>query len=107
MVQPPRTRWPLRSMGAARGVHRRAALVLSNGALMQRVFSGVRVIELAEWLYVPQAGSLFSDWGAEVIKIEHPVRGDGYRGLSSAGTATNHAGVNAAMELANRGKKSF
>jgi crotonobetainyl-CoA:carnitine CoA-transferase CaiB-like acyl-CoA transferase len=74
---------------------------------MQQVFAGVRVIELAEWLFVPQTGSLLADWGAEVIKVEHPVRGDGYRGLSSAGTAVNHAGVNAAMELANRGKKSF
>ena len=100
-------RRPLRSMGATRGVRRRASLVLSNGALMQPVFSGVHVIELAEWLFVPQAGSLFADWGADVIKIEHPIRGDGYQGLSSAGTAVNHAGVNAAMELANRGKRSI
>jgi crotonobetainyl-CoA:carnitine CoA-transferase CaiB-like acyl-CoA transferase len=74
---------------------------------MDMVFSGVRVVELAEWLFVPQTGSLLADWGADVIKIEHPVRGDGYRGLSSAGTAVNHAGVNAAMELANRGTRSF
>jgi crotonobetainyl-CoA:carnitine CoA-transferase CaiB-like acyl-CoA transferase len=71
------------------------------------VFEGVRVIELAEWLFVPAAGSLLADWGADVIKIEHPVRGDAYRGLHSQGTAPNPSGVNEAMELANRGKRSF
>ena len=45
------------------------------------VFGGVRVVELAQWVFVPVAGALLADWGAEVLKVEHPQGGDGYRGL--------------------------
>jgi crotonobetainyl-CoA:carnitine CoA-transferase CaiB-like acyl-CoA transferase len=34
------------------------------------VFGGVRVVELVEWVFVPVAGALLADWGAEVVKIE-------------------------------------
>ena len=68
------------------------------------VFGGVRVVELAQWVFVPVAGTLLADWGAEVIKVENPQGGDGYRGLALPGaTATS---VNYAMEMANRNKKS-
>lgn len=70
------------------------------------VFHGVRVVEVAEWVFVPVAGGMLADWGADVIKIEHPVRGDGYRGLVSAGINTGGA-VNQNWELANRGKRSL
>ena len=69
------------------------------------VFHGVRVVEVAEWVFVPVAGGMLADWGADVIKIEHPVRGDGYRGLVSTGLASGGA-VNQSWELANRGKRS-
>ena len=49
------------------------------------VFDGVRVVELAQFLFVPVAGALLADWGADVVKIQHPVSGDGYRGLVSQG----------------------
>ena len=72
------------------------------------LFRGVRVVELAEWVFVPVTGVLLADWGAEVIKIEHPVRGDGYRSLVSAGMhSIDASGVNQAVELANRGKRSI
>jgi crotonobetainyl-CoA:carnitine CoA-transferase CaiB-like acyl-CoA transferase len=70
------------------------------------VFHGVRVVEVAEWVFVPVAGGMLADWGADVIKIEHPVRGDGYRGLVSTGLNTGGA-VNQNWELANRGKRSL
>jgi crotonobetainyl-CoA:carnitine CoA-transferase CaiB-like acyl-CoA transferase len=47
--------------------------------------AGVRVIEVAEWVFVPTVGAMLADWGADVIKVEHPVRGDGFRGLDSRG----------------------
>ena len=72
---------------------------------MTGVFDGVRVVELAEWVFVPVAGALLADWGADVVKIEHPVRGDGYRGLMSAGLSSGGQ-VNQSWELANRGKRS-
>ena len=52
------------------------------------VFGGVRVVELAQWVFVPVAGALMADWGAEVIKVEHPQGGDGYRGLVLPGAGS-------------------
>jgi len=51
---------------------------------MPGVLDGVRVIELATWGFIPSAGVALADWGAEVIKIEHPAHGDPMRGLVSA-----------------------
>jgi len=81
---------------------------MSTDGLSAPVFDGVRVVELAQFVFVPVAGALLADWGAAVIKIEHPVTGDGYRGLASQGiTQTSDSGVNQSMELANRGKRSI
>jgi crotonobetainyl-CoA:carnitine CoA-transferase CaiB-like acyl-CoA transferase len=71
------------------------------------VFSGVRIVELAQFVFVPAAGALLADWGADVIKIEHPVMGDGYRALVSQGIIrTSSTGINQNMEMHNRGKRS-
>ena len=43
---------------------------------------GVRVVEVASWTFVPSAGAVLVDQGAEVIKIEHPETGDPQRGSS-------------------------
>lgn len=51
---------------------------------MPGVLDGVRVVELATWGFIPSAGVVLADWGAEVIKVEHPVHGDPMRGLVSA-----------------------
>ncbi len=40
---------------------------------MSGVLSGVRVVELASWTYVPAAGVALADWGADVIKVESIV----------------------------------
>ena len=53
---------------------------------MTDVLRGVRILEVAEHTFVPAASALLSDWGAEVIKIEHVERGDAMRGLASIGT---------------------
>lgn len=69
-------------------------------------FSGVRVVELAQWVFVPVAGALLADWGADVVRIEHPD-GDPYRALSTQGIGADSTGVNLSMALANRGKRSL
>ncbi len=71
------------------------------------IFSGIRVVELAQWVFVPVAGALMADWGAEVIHVEPPGTGDGYRGLVSQGILHSAGGLNQSMELANRGKRSI
>ena len=45
------------------------------------IFSGVRVLELAQYVFVPGAGVLLADQGAEVIKVESTGTGDPYRTL--------------------------
>ena len=52
---------------------------------MTQVMEGVRVLEVAQFTFVPAAGGLLADWGADVIKIEHPVRGDLQRGFLNVG----------------------
>jgi crotonobetainyl-CoA:carnitine CoA-transferase CaiB-like acyl-CoA transferase len=69
-------------------------------------FTGVRVVELAQWVFVPVAGALLADWGADVLHIEPPT-GDPYRGLATQGIGTDSGGVNLSMALANRGKRSM
>jgi crotonobetainyl-CoA:carnitine CoA-transferase CaiB-like acyl-CoA transferase len=68
-------------------------------------FDGVRVVELAQWVFVPVAGALLADWGADVIRVER-LDGDPYRGLATQGIGTDRDGVNLSMALANRGKRS-
>lgn len=69
---------------------------------------GVRVLEAAQFTYTPAAGAVLADWGADVIKIEHPVTGDGYRALVSQGIIkSSSTGVNQNMEMHNRGKRSI
>ncbi|AFC53564.1 MULTISPECIES: CaiB/BaiF CoA transferase family protein [Mycobacterium avium complex (MAC)] len=69
-------------------------------------FHGLRVVELAQWVFVPVAGALLADWGADVIRIER-LEGDPYRGLATQGIGTDRDGVNLSMALANRGKRSI
>jgi crotonobetainyl-CoA:carnitine CoA-transferase CaiB-like acyl-CoA transferase len=67
-------------------------------------FDGVRVVELAQWVFVPVAGALLADWGADVIRIERR-EGDPYRGLATQGIGTDAGPVNLSVALANRGKR--
>src|ERR1041384_8332794 len=75
-------------------------------ANMTQVMSGVRILEVAQFTFVPAAGGLLADWGAEVIKIEHPVRGDLQRGFLNIGGMKINPERNPMMEHPNRGKRS-
>jgi crotonobetainyl-CoA:carnitine CoA-transferase CaiB-like acyl-CoA transferase len=71
------------------------------------ILNGIRVVELAAWTFVPAAGAVLADWGADVIKVEHPETGDPQRGLISSGIVTAAGGVNHFIEQPNRGKRSI
>ncbi len=73
---------------------------------MSGVLDGVRVIEVAQWWFVPAAGAILADWGADVIKVEHPVSGDPQRGLVTSGLIPATGDVNFMVEQPNRGKRS-
>src|SRR5438132_9883706 len=77
---------------------------------MNRPLEGVRVIELAAWTFVPAAGAVLAEWGADVIKIEHPEGGDPQRGLVAGGLVPGGGGadaVNHMMEQPNHNKRSI
>src|SRR5436309_13506004 len=73
---------------------------------MSGVLHGVRVVEVAQWWFVPAAGAVLADWGADVVKIEHPTSGDPQRGLVTSGLVPPTGGVNFMVEQPNRGKRS-
>ena len=73
---------------------------------MTQVMKGVRVLEVAQFTFVPAAGAILADWGADVIKIEHPVRGDTQRGFLNMGGVTLDPLRHTLVEHPNRGKRS-
>lgn len=73
---------------------------------MTKVLEGVRILEVAQFTFVPAAGAVLADWGADVIKIEHPVRGDTQRGFVNVAGVKVDPNRNTLMEHPNRGKRS-
>ncbi|MDT5174926.1 MAG: hypothetical protein QOG37_2177 [Mycobacterium sp.] len=75
---------------------------------MIRPMAGVRVLEVAQFTFVPAAGAVLADWGADVIKVEHAETGDAQRGLSAVMDMPVGSGSFAPlMEHPNRGKRSI
>jgi crotonobetainyl-CoA:carnitine CoA-transferase CaiB-like acyl-CoA transferase len=68
---------------------------------------GIRVLEVAQFTYVPSAGAVLADWGADVIKVEHAQTGDAQRGLRVGGASTSSGSFAPIMDHANRAKRSI
>jgi crotonobetainyl-CoA:carnitine CoA-transferase CaiB-like acyl-CoA transferase len=69
---------------------------------------GIRVMETASVYAGPMAGRLLADWGAGVVHIEHPVRGDIARSESAKRVGKAIVGdVNYRLENFNRGKRGM
>lgn len=62
---------------------------------------GVSVLEMANVISGPYAGMLLADFGAEVVKVEMPGRGDIFRAWAGDGDA-----IRASFAAFNRNKKS-
>jgi len=73
---------------------------------MTKVLEGIRILEVAQFTFVPAAGAVLADWGADVIKIEHPLRGDTQRGFVNVAGVKVDPNRNTLMEHPNRGKRS-
>jgi crotonobetainyl-CoA:carnitine CoA-transferase CaiB-like acyl-CoA transferase len=74
---------------------------------MTKIMKGIRVIEVAQYVFVPATGAVLADWGADVIKVEHAVRGDTQRGMRFIAGLAFDAAVNPMIEHPNRGKRSI
>jgi crotonobetainyl-CoA:carnitine CoA-transferase CaiB-like acyl-CoA transferase len=68
---------------------------------------GYRVIELAQWVFVPSATAILAELGADVIRIEHPVQGDPYRALTTSGYGNSGGLLHARSAQVNHGKRSI
>ncbi len=72
---------------------------------MEKPLAGIRVLDLSRILAGPWCSQHLADMGAEVIKVEHPERGDDTRGWGPPYLDGTHE---AAYYLsANRGKRSI
>src|SRR5258707_9547359 len=77
---------------------------------MYHPMKGVRVLEVAQFTFVPAAAGVLADWGAEVIKVEHAVTGDAQGGLIrllGLDVGSNGSSFFPIMEGPNRGKRSI
>ncbi|MDP2703418.1 MAG: CoA transferase [Candidatus Rokubacteria bacterium] len=63
--------------------------------------SGIRVADISNFLAAPMASMYLGDYGAEVVKVEHPSRGDEMRFWGE-----NKKGVGLYYKVINRNKKS-
>ncbi len=65
--------------------------------------TGVRVIDVGNFLAGPYAASILGEFGAEVLKVEHPIAGDPMRRF---GTPTNRADATLKWLSEGRNRKS-
>lgn len=73
---------------------------------MTKPFSGVRVVEVAAWTFVPASAAILADLGADVIKVEAPG-GDPQRALRNRLRSEDSEAPNPFLEIPNRGKRSI
>jgi crotonobetainyl-CoA:carnitine CoA-transferase CaiB-like acyl-CoA transferase len=74
---------------------------------MHQPMKGVKMVEVAQFTFTPAAGAVLTDWGADVIKIEHAVMGDAQRGLRLGTGGVAEGSFQPLMEHPNRGKRSI
>ncbi len=74
---------------------------------MNRALDDITVVEYAEMVSGPMCGKMFSDMGANVIKIERPKTGDPARGHSPFPGDVPHREKSGLYLFLNTGKKSI
>lgn len=77
---------------------------------MPPALKGIKVVDLSQVAAVPMAARHLADFGADVIHIEHPLRGDSWRYYQAGiggGTAGPPSHINYNWEIYNRNKRSM
>jgi crotonobetainyl-CoA:carnitine CoA-transferase CaiB-like acyl-CoA transferase len=74
---------------------------------MYDILKGVRVLEVSMYAFVPSAGAVLADWGADVVKVVHPEYADPMASPKAiANLPDKDVGVAFMWEILNRGKRS-
>ena len=73
---------------------------------MTNPLDGVRVVELGTFVVAPSCAAALADWGADVVKIEHPSAGDPARYVAAWGVPALVDDVGYIFEFSNRSKRS-
>ena len=71
------------------------------------MLEGIKVVEVDNWGFAPSAGTVLADWGADVIKVEPPGRGDPLRGIFGTVSFGQGDMANFLHEQWNRNKRSI
>ena len=77
---------------------------------MAQALEGLRVIDASQVAAVPMCARFLADFGADVIHVEHPQRGDFFRSYQAGigkGTAGPSSSINYVWENYNRNKRSM
>jgi crotonobetainyl-CoA:carnitine CoA-transferase CaiB-like acyl-CoA transferase len=74
--------------------------------MSEYLFSGLKVLDVGTWVAGPVAATILADYGADVIKVEIPGAGDGYRILSGV-PATPDADSEYMWQMDARNKRSL
>ncbi|GIK55678.1 MAG: CoA transferase [Chloroflexi bacterium] len=72
-----------------------------------KALQGIRILDLTHMLSGPYAGMMLADLGAETIKVEPPVTGEGTRRLLEHDSQNSLHGFGAYFLTLNRNKKSI
>ncbi|KAK5017787.1 hypothetical protein LTR60_001785 [Cryomyces antarcticus] len=111
LIRASRTHKPLN--GISRPIYRQLATAAGAAETATLPLAGIRVLDMTRVLAGPYCTQILGDLGAEVIKIEHPVRGDDTRAWGPPyakhikGDHTDGPGESAYFLSVNRNKKSL
>jgi crotonobetainyl-CoA:carnitine CoA-transferase CaiB-like acyl-CoA transferase len=70
------------------------------------LFEGLKVLDVGSWIAGPVAATMLADRGAQVLKVEMPVMGDGYRNYALL-PFTPNADTNYTWAMDARNKRSL
>jgi len=75
--------------------------------MSEAILGGIKVVELATFIAGPATGVILADFGADVVKIEPPLRPDPYRGGHLRGSDTPKSEYPYGYIVDNRNKKGI
>jgi crotonobetainyl-CoA:carnitine CoA-transferase CaiB-like acyl-CoA transferase len=75
---------------------------------MYDALEGIRVLEVSMYAFVPSAGAVLADWGADVIRVVHPEYGDPLQSSTAIANLPDvDVDISFMWEILNRGKRSI